>query len=101
MGCRLVRGKIRFPGTPGLIARVGATSTELLSRERMSGTHVMLCADVNRDTEDTVAIQVSGNLESGNVYRQDGYVLELHQWLEGDPESLNGRHWTIGSVPVQ
>lgn len=83
-----------------MLARVGATSTEPLTRERMNGTHVMLCAGVNRDTEDTVAIRVLGDIESGSVYRQDGYVLELHQWLEGDPESLNGRHWTLGSEPV-
>ena len=37
-----------------------------------------------------------------NKYREDGYVLELQGWLQGDLELLEvkARHWIIGSAPV-
>lgn len=99
MGCWVVRGTIRFPSTPGLVAEVGGTSSLQFGTDRMGGTHIMLCQDVDEKTWDTVAIKVAGGVESGHVYREDGYVLELHRWLEGDPRLLKGRQWLIGSAP--
>lgn len=97
MGCRLVRGTIRFPDTPGIIAKVGGTTTAKVGfkGDRMYGTHVMLCQDVDEKTPDTVAIKVSGDIERGHVKRKDGYVLELHRWVKGDPKLIKGRQWTI------
>lgn len=97
MACHLVRGTIRFPDTPGLLAKVGGTTTPQsgFHGDRMSGIHVMLCQDVDENTSDTVAIKVSGDIDGGNVRREDGYVLELHRWVEGDPRLLKGRQWTI------
>lgn len=97
MACRLVRATIRFPETPGLVAEVGGTTTlkSGFKNGRMNGTHVMLCRDVDEKTPDTVAIKVSGDIEGGLVQREDGYVLELHRWLEGNPRLLKGRQWMI------
>ncbi|KAI7775207.1 hypothetical protein LA080_007158 [Diaporthe eres] len=72
MACRLVRGRIRFPDPPGLIR---------FTEDRMSVTQVMLCAGVC-STEETVVLKFLGDIGGGSVYRQDGYVLELHQWIE-------------------
>ncbi|KIL84576.1 het domain protein [Fusarium avenaceum] len=98
MACRLVRGKIRFPKIPGLIARVGGISSQPFDEGRLSGVHVMLCRDVDNDTKETVAIKVAGDIKGKNVYRQDGYVLELHKWLEGGPSMLKGEEWTVGGT---
>ncbi|KAK2607035.1 hypothetical protein N8I77_005744 [Diaporthe amygdali] len=97
MACRLVRGTIRFPDTPGLVARVGGTTTHKdgFRGDRMSGTHVMLCRDVDEKTPDTVAIKISGDIEGGHVRREDGYVLELHHWVKGDLRLLKGKQWII------
>lgn len=95
--CRLVRGAIRFPDTPGLLAIVGEMSSSAFTEERMLGTHVMLCQDVDEKTADTVAMRVSGNIRDGHVHRYDGYVLELHEWLEGHPCSPRARKWVLGS----
>lgn len=97
MSCRLVRGTIRFPDAPGIVAKVGGTTSAKIGfkGDRMNGTHVMLCRDVDENTPDTVAIKVSGNIESGHVKREDGYVLELHRWVKGDPRLIKGRQWTI------
>lgn len=95
MACHLALGTVRFPETPGLVARVGGTTTPEWESGRMDGTHVMLCRDVDEKTPDTVAIKVSGDIEGGLVRREYGYVLELHRWLEGDPRLLKGRQWTI------
>lgn len=107
MPCQYGRGTICFPGTPGLTARVCLISSEFVTEERMQGTHVLLCQGVNKATRDTVAMRVSGDIERGNVIREDGYVLELYEWYEGgpderyegDPESLQGRQWTLGHMP--
>lgn len=101
MACRLVRGKIRFPEIPGLIARVGGISSQLFDKGRLSGVHIMLCRDVDNDTKETVAIKVAGDIKGKNVYRQDGYVLELHEWLEGGPSMLKGEEWTVGSTGLR
>lgn len=97
MACHLVRGKIRFPDTPGLVAKVAGTTTPKSGfwEGRTNGTHVMLCRDVDEKTSDTVAIKVSGDIEGGLVQREDGYVLELHRWVKGDTRLLKGRQWTI------
>lgn len=97
MACHLVRGKIRFPETPGLVAQVAGTTTPKSGfwEGRTDGTHVMLCQDVDEKTPDTVAIKISGDIQGGLVQREDGYVLEIHGWLEGDPRLLKGRQWTI------
>ncbi|GAW24057.1 hypothetical protein ANO14919_136360 [Xylariales sp. No.14919] len=95
--CCLVRGEISFPDVPGLRASVGGTSQVLFTPERLKGTHVMLCEGIDKNTEDTVAMRVNGNIESGRIYREDGYVLELYRWLQGDPASLQGKRWTFGN----
>lgn len=96
LNCNIVRGIIRFPDTPGVLAKVVGTSSSSFTDERMLGTHVMLCQDVDEETVDTVAINISGNIGDGYVRRNDGYVLELYSW-EGDPRSLKARNWNLGS----
>lgn len=96
--CYFVEGTIRFPGFPGVRVRACATSsTTFWATNRLEGTHVMLFEGVNRDTKDTVAIRVSGDIENGRVSRQDGYVLEMYTWLEGDPNLLRGKQWLLDS----
>lgn len=98
MSCKLVHGMISFPDTPGLVARVGGTSSQIFTPQRLEGLHVMLCEGIDDKTQDTVAIRVSGNIEDGHVCREDGYVLELHRWVQGDPKMLNGRQWIVGNI---
>lgn len=98
---RGVRGEIRFPDTPGLVARVGGMSSSPFTEERMRGTHVLLCRDVDDTALNTVAIKISaGNpacpvLEDEPVQRVDGYVLQFRRWVEGNPTSLKARNWTL------
>ncbi|KAG8160027.1 hypothetical protein KVR01_010664 [Diaporthe batatas] len=99
MTCFLVYGTIEFPDTPGLVIQVGGTSSVKFTEERMRGTHVILCRDVIDTTREVVAIKVGGDIETGHVYKVDGYVLELHEWVMGDPSMLDGRQWIVGSVP--
>ncbi|KAF5615431.1 hypothetical protein F52700_13401 [Fusarium sp. NRRL 52700] len=97
MVCRLVRGKIWFPDIPGLIIKAGGTSSQEFNQERLRGCHVLLCNNVDKNTEDTVAVRVAGDIAGRKVYREDGYVLEFHRWLQGGPHMLKGEEWVIGS----
>jgi hypothetical protein len=86
---------------PGLVARVKATSDIKWWTERLSGSHILLCEGVDKSTRDTVAIKVSGDIETRKVCREDGYIMEIHEWVQGDPKSLVGKEWTLGSnVPT-
>lgn len=92
MPCQAVRGLIEVEG---IMALVCATSSKhFLHTKRLEGTHLMLCRETGQET---IGIRVSGDLQSGHVRREDGYVLELHHWVEpGHPNLLKGRRWFIG-----
>jgi hypothetical protein len=97
MGCRVVRAHISFPDMPGLVARVAGTSETEWSTKRLSGSHILLCEGVDKSTRDTVAIKVSGDIETRKVCRKDGYIMEIHEWVHGDPGLIVGKEWTLGS----
>ncbi|KAF5604199.1 het domain-containing protein [Fusarium pseudocircinatum] len=99
MPCRVTDGKIQFPGVPGLVARVRILKSYGLGPWFLSHTHIMLCRDIEKSTSATVAIKVIGDIAGGAVAREDGYVLEIKEWLEGDPSMLKERSWLVGSAP--
>lgn len=71
-----------------------------MTEEKMrTGTHVMLCKNVDERTRSTVVMRVAGDIAGGDVYREDGYVLEIYRWQGGHPGMLKGREWRVGSVP--
>ncbi|RSL70857.1 hypothetical protein CEP53_001736 [Fusarium sp. AF-6] len=103
-GCHAACGIIRFPDVPGLAASVTGTMHanyyDMTEKKMRGGTHVMLCRDVDNRTRSTVVMRVAGDIAGGNVYREDGYVLEIYHWHGGHPGMLKGRQWRVGSVPM-
>ncbi|KAF5545949.1 hypothetical protein FMEXI_5865 [Fusarium mexicanum] len=99
MTCRIVRGTIKFPTVSGLSALVSGTSTQGFTSQRLEGTHVLLSSGLDENSTDGVVMVVGGNVESGQVYRVDGYVLEFRHWNSGDFNQLEGRQWLVGSKP--
>ncbi|KAG8677740.1 hypothetical protein FPOAC1_003768 [Fusarium poae] len=101
MPCTSIAGKISFPDLPGLVARVAATvewQRNTFSEESLRGTHIMLCKDIDKNTRATVAMRVGGDIMSGSVYRKEGYVLEIYDWVKGNVRRFRGRQWLVGSV---
>ncbi|KAG5743586.1 hypothetical protein H9Q70_013698 [Fusarium xylarioides] len=100
MTCYIVRGTIKFSTVPGLSALVSGISTQSFTPQRLEGTHVLLSSGLDEDSTDGVVMVVGGNVGSGQVYREDGYVLEFRYWISGDVNQLEGRQWLVGGKPL-
>lgn len=87
-----VLGSIRVEG---MLMEVAGTSSEAeFTMQRLEGTHMMLCGIAGNQA---IAIRVSGDIHSGRVQRQDGYVLELF-CPQIKLRSLEGKELLVGSA---
>jgi len=77
---------------------VTGTSTHDFSKERLAGTHLLLCARVERET---VVVKLSR--ESGArrpFHGEDGYSLEVHEWFKSvRSEDGEGRMALVSTSP--
>jgi hypothetical protein len=95
MPCQCVRGLIEVEGNLVWVTR---TSTHDFSKERLAGTHMLLCARVERETVVFKLSRESG--ARGPFHREDGCVLEVHEWFKlVRSEDDEGRMALVATFP--